>query len=79
MYSVEFEDEDITITVLDETGAYEDLVVTIRDDAILLEQAELLYNIEICNTMVLTYDMLKDLLAAYNSPEGFYTRHNHKK
>jgi len=72
MYSVEFEHEDFIITVLDETGTYEDLVVTIKDDVILLEQAELLHNIEICNTMAITYDMLQDLLAAYKSPEGFY-------
>lgn len=78
MYSVEFEHDDITITVLDESGVYEDLIVIIKDDVVLLEQAELLHNIEICNTMVLTYDMLKDLLAAYNSPEGFYQR-RHKK
>ena len=78
MYSVEFEHDDITITVLDESGVYEDLIVIIKDDVVLLEQAELLHNIEICNTMVLTYDMLKDLLAAYSSPEGFYKR-RHKK
>ena len=72
MYSVEFGYNDIVVTVLDETGNLEDAIVTIQNGLVVIEQTELLIDLEIDNRIVLTYDMLKDLVAAYESPEGFY-------
>ena len=72
MYSVEFEHEDFIITILDETAMFEDFIVTMKDSFVMLEQADIVDDIEISNTIILTYDMIQDLAAAIKSPEGFY-------
>lgn len=79
MYSVEFGYNDIVVTVLDETGNVEDAIVTITDGLVVIEQVELLADLEIDNRIVLTYAMLKDLMAAYESPEGFYKVEKNQK
>lgn len=79
MYSVEFEHEDSIITILDETGTHEDLIITLKDNYIIIEQAELVEEFDISNTIIITYEMLQDLLAACKSPEGFYKVIRNKK
>ena len=72
MYSVEYEHEDFIITILDESASLEDFIVTLKDDYVILEQADIVDDMEISNTIILTYDMIQELAAAIKSPEGVY-------
>ena len=74
MFTVEHEDVFSRVVVLDETAQLEDIVIDFYEDEVIINQVEAFDNtdIELYNTVTLSYKMLQDIVAAYNSPEGLY-------
>jgi hypothetical protein len=73
MFSTEFNFEDITITLLDETGEYEDVQVYLEDDVVYIRQfSENENEDKPADLVVMTPKMFRDLIEAMGLPEGFY-------
>jgi hypothetical protein len=71
MFSTEFNFEDITITLLDETGEYEDVQVYLEDDVVYIRQFSENED-KPADLVVMTPKMFRDLIEAMGLPEGFY-------
>ena len=72
MYTVEFDHDDIEITVIDDTGFYEDLKIDAFDDIVYIRQ----WNEEKdrFNTVAISTQMWEELIAAIQSPEGAFVK-----
>ena len=70
MYTVEFEHDEICITILDDTAQNEDLIVNSFDDVVFIRQ----YDPEIKRHQIvqISPQMWEDLICAMDSPEGFF-------
>ena len=71
MFTVEFEKDSAVITVLSEDDSQEDVEVIIgEDDTVFIRQYQE-YKNEF-DVIVMTWQQLRDIGAAINSPEGFF-------
>ena len=71
LFTVEFEKDSAVITVLSEDDSQEDVEVIIgEDDTVFIRQYQE-YKNEF-DVIVMTWQQLRDIGAAINSPEGFF-------
>ena len=71
MFTVEFERDASVITVLDETGQYDDVEVIIGEDSeVFIRQFDDENNSY--DMIIMTYAQLIDILASLNSTEGMH-------
>lgn len=70
MFTNEIDFDKTIITIMDEQGHEEDVIVEIHDDVVIFRQWDEEIQDEICFNM--TFEMLKDLKHALDLPEGFY-------
>lgn len=73
-FSVEHNFDETVITVLDDTAELEDVKIFFTDDGVDIIQVTYMEELEIYNCISLSHEMLEDVLAAYNSPEGVHRR-----
>lgn len=71
MFSVEFDWDDVTITVLDDTGEEEDLAVILFDDVVYLRQF-LTADTDKASIISITPAMMDELMEAWSKPDGMY-------
>ena len=71
MYSVEFEKDSAVITVLSEDDSQEDVEVIVGDNDVVFVRQYQEYKNEY-DVIVMTWQQLKDIAAAINSPEGLF-------
>ena len=71
MYSVEFEKDSAVITVLSEDDSQEDVEVIIGDNDVVFVRQYQEYKNEY-DVIVMTWQQLRDIAAAINSPEGLF-------
>jgi len=73
MFTVEFDHDDVEITVVDDTGHYEDLKIDAFDDIVYIRQWN--EETERFSTIAVSPAMWEELISAISSPEGaFVTR-----
>jgi hypothetical protein len=72
MYTVEFDHDEICITVMDDTGVHGDLKVYAFDDLVYIAQDD--PELDTQHILEINPDMWEELIAAINSPEGFFKR-----
>jgi hypothetical protein len=72
MYSVEFDHDEVCITVVDDTGVHGDLRVHAFDDLVYLTQYDQDLNQEYI--LEINPDMWEQLIMAIHSPEGVFLR-----
>jgi len=77
MFSVEFEHDEITITIMDDSGGYDDLIINSFDDIIYIRQFED-DNLR-PQSIAMTPKMWEELITAIDSPEGFFKTVNRNK
>lgn len=72
MFTVEFDHDDVEITVVDDTGYYEDLKVDSFDDIVYIRQ----WNEERnrFNVIAISPQMWEETIAAISSPEGAFVK-----
>ena len=72
MFTVEFDHDNIEITVLDDTDGYEDLKVDAFDDIVYIRQ----WNEDLgeFNVVVISPKMWEELIAAVQGPEGSFVK-----
>jgi len=72
MFSVEFDHDEVCITVVDDTGVHGDLRVHAFDDLVYLTQYDQDLNQEYI--LEINPDMWEQLIMAIHSPEGVFLR-----
>lgn len=72
MFSVEFDHDEICITIMDDTGEHGDLKVHAFDDMVFIAQWD--PESETQHILEINPDMWEELIAAIHSPEGFFMR-----
>jgi len=72
MFSVEFDHDEVCITVMDDTGVHGDLKIHAFDDIVYLTQYD--QDLDIDNVLEINPDQWEELIAAIHSPEGFFMR-----
>ena len=72
MFSVEFDHDEVCITVMDDTGVHGDLKIHAFDDIVYLTQYD--HDLDIDNVLEINPDQWEELIAAIHSPEGFFMR-----
>ena len=70
MYTVEFDHDEICITILDDTGEHEDLIVNSFDDIVYIRQHDPETNTN--QVVEINPAMWEDLINSMNSPEGAF-------
>jgi len=72
MFSVEFDHDEICITVMDDTGEHGDLKIHAFDDIVYLTQDDL--ELDTTHFLEINTSMWEELITAIHSPEGFFRR-----
>ena len=72
MFSVEFDHDEVCITVMDDTGVHGDLKIHAFDDIVYITQYD--QDLDIDNVLEINPDQWEELIAAIHSPEGFFMR-----
>lgn len=70
MFTVEMDWDDTTITILDQTGNYEDVQFVVFDDIVYIRQWD--EDLDRFDTIVMSPEMFEEFRAALNLPEGAY-------
>tara|TARA_B110000858_G_C17640913_1_gene398031 strand:+ start:34 stop:261 length:228 start_codon:yes stop_codon:yes gene_type:complete len=70
MFTTEFDHDEITITLLDDSGNYADVIINSFDDIVYIRQFE--EEDEVPQAIALSPQMWEELIAAIHSPEGAY-------
>jgi hypothetical protein len=70
MYTVEFDHDDIEITIIDDAGFYEDLKIDAFDNIVYIRQWN--NEIERFNSIAISSQMWEELIAAISSSEGSF-------
>jgi hypothetical protein len=70
MFTVEFDHDDIEITILDDGANHEDLKIHAFDDIVYLVQHD--EELDARNIITLSPSMFEDLINAVQSPEGAF-------
>jgi len=72
MFTVEFDHDEVCITIIDELENHGDLKIHAFDDIVYISQWD--PDTEIQHILEINPDMWEDLIAAIHSPEGFYIK-----
>ena len=72
MFSVEFDHDEVCITVMDDTGVHGDLKIHAFDDIVYLTQYDA--DLDVDHILEINPDQWEELIAAIHSPEGFFMR-----
>ena len=72
MFSVEFDHDEICITIMDDTGEYGDLKIHSFDDVVFLCQDD--PELDTQQILEVNPEMWEELITAIHSPEGFFMR-----
>jgi hypothetical protein len=72
MYTVEFDHDEICITVMDDTGVHGDIKVRSYDDTVYITQDDEDLDVEF--VLEMNPAMWEELIAAIQSPEGAFRR-----
>ena len=72
MFSVEFDHDEVCITVMDDTGEHGDLKVHAFDDIVFIAQWD--PETETQSVLEINPKMWEELITAIHSPEGFFMR-----
>lgn len=72
MFTVEFDHDDIEITVLDDHGHHSDLKIHAFDDIVYIRQYR--DDVHAHQTIVISPQMWEELIAAIQSPEGAFVK-----
>ena len=72
MYSVEFDHDEVCITILDDKGVHGDIKVRSFDDVVYITQDDETLDVEFILEM--SPAMWEELITAIQSPEGFFKR-----
>lgn len=72
MYSVEFDWDEVCITVMDDTGVHGDLKIYAFDDLVYITQDD--PELDVQHILEINPDMWEELISAIHSPEGFFMR-----
>ena len=72
MFSVEYDWDEVCITVMDDTGHHGDLKVHAFDDLVYISQWD--PETETQSILEVNPEMWEELIAAIHSPEGFFMR-----
>lgn len=70
MFTIEMDWDEIAITILDESGQYEDLQVIIYDDIVYMRQW--FEEANRFNVIAITPEMFQSIIASMKLPEGAY-------
>ena len=70
MYTVEMDLDEITITLLDDSGNYADVIINSFDDIVYIRQVE--DNSTTPQAIALSPQMWEELISAMHSPEGAF-------
>ena len=74
MFSVEFDWDEVCITVMDDTGQHGDLKVRSFDDIVYITQDD--PEFAAIHRLEINPAMWEELITAIHSPEGFFMRTN---
>ena len=72
MFTVEFDHDEVCITVMDDTGVHGDLKVYAFDDIVYIAQDDL--ELDTQHILEINPAMWEELIAAIHSPEGCFIR-----
>ena len=72
MYSVEMDHDEITITVMDDSGNYSDLIINSFDDIVYIRQFE--DDKHVPQAIAISPQQWEELIASFQSHEGFFKR-----
>lgn len=70
MFTVEFDHDDIEITVIDDKGNYEDLKINAFDDIVYIRQWN--EDLNRFSSISISSQMWEELISAISSPEGAF-------
>ena len=70
MYTVEMDLDEITITLLDDSGNYTDVIINSFDDIVYIRQFE--ENSKTPQAIAMSPEMFNELISAMHSPEGAF-------
>ncbi len=70
MFTIEMDYDEITITLLDDTGSYADVIINSFDDIVYIRQFE--EEDGAPQAVALSPQMWEELIAAIHSPEGAF-------
>jgi hypothetical protein len=70
MYTVEFDHDEITITIIDDSGIHEDVIVNSFDDIVFIRQWD--EDAKKIEAVAMSPGQWEELIAAINSPEGAF-------
>ena len=68
MYTVEYDWDEICITILDDRGEYDDVIVNSFDDIVYIRQWD--EQLNCVQSIAMSPRQWEELIAAMNSPEG---------
>jgi len=72
MYTVEFDHDEICITIMDDTGEHGDLKIHAFEDLVYITQWD--PQTETHDILEINADMWEELITAIHSPEGFFIK-----
>jgi len=71
-FTVEHDFDETTITILDDSAEIDDVKFHFTDTGLEIVQITDIGPVPVLNIIELSYNMLEELILAYNSPEGLY-------
>lgn len=74
MFTNEFDHDETTITIMDETGEHSDLIINAFDDVVYIRQYDEDWDGD--TILEITPDMFNDLINALHSPAGAFRTFN---
>ena len=76
MYTVEFDHDEVCITILDDNGFEDDVVINSFDDIVYIRQWD--EELGVMQSISMTPAQWEELIAAIDSPEGSFIRTKRK-
>jgi hypothetical protein len=77
MFTVEMDFDEVAITILDDTGQYEDVQFFIYDDIVYIRQY--FEQVEAFSVIAMTPEMFEEFRKSFDKPEGAYITRSVKK
>jgi hypothetical protein len=72
MFTVEFDHDEVCITIMDDTGVHGDLKIHSFDDIVYITQDD--PEMDVDHILEINPAMWEELMTAIQSPEGFFKR-----